>query len=422
MVKKSTATYIHANIKDLIKTRNKTKKAWQTLRNPLIKTELNRIEKLIKKLDKNSRQKDQTEELEALNTEDGTLWRKAKIMRKKAQKIPALLGENGFAYSDSIKAETIALSLEKQFSLNDLSHRETENEVKKSTENFSTLPLTNNQIDNLKCIQPSEVIKVIKNLNIKKACGLDCITNKMLKNLPCRMIFEFTEIINNIFKFNYFPKAWKTAVVVPILKPGKDPTQPENYRPISLLSTLSKLTENFILDKLNEHLAENKILCPEQFGFMKSLTTTHQLLRVVEYKTPPHLLQLIKSYLEERKFAVKIGNSISEAKIMRAGIPQGGKILPVLYSLYVNDIPKTHKSLLEQVKKNYHIQRYEFSQQQQLLFTDTSSCSAPATIPQDPDRSHLHIFCLQQQQQTIQLPELKVSSITNVPLPGIRPP
>ncbi|GBN11975.1 hypothetical protein AVEN_214638-1 [Araneus ventricosus] len=77
-------------------------------------------------------------------------------MRKRAQKIQALLGENGFAYSDFIKAETIALSLEKQFSLNNLSHRETENEVKKSTENFSSLPLTNNQIDNLKCIQPSE--------------------------------------------------------------------------------------------------------------------------------------------------------------------------------------------------------------------------------------------------------------------------
>ncbi|GBN58931.1 putative RNA-directed DNA polymerase from transposon BS [Araneus ventricosus] len=136
------------------------------------------------------------------------------------------------------------------------------------------------------------------------------------------------------------------------------------------------------IDQLNEHLAENKILCPEQFGFRKSLTTTHQLLRVVEYitsgfekgectgavfldvqkafdrvwiqglihkliryKTPPHLLKLLKSYLEERKFAVKVGNSISEAKIMRAGIPQGGKILPVLYSLYVNDIPKTHKTL-----------------------------------------------------------------------------
>ncbi|GBL99146.1 putative RNA-directed DNA polymerase from transposon BS, partial [Araneus ventricosus] len=135
--------------------------------------------------------------------------------------------------------------------------------------------------------------------------------------------------------------------------------------------------------KLNVHLIENKILCPEQYGFRKSLTTTHQLLRVVEYitsgfeksectgavfldiqkafdrvwiqglihkliryKTPPLLLQLLKSYFEERKFAVKIGNSISEAKIMRAGIPQGGKISPVLCSLYVNDIPTTHKTLL----------------------------------------------------------------------------
>ncbi|GBN55803.1 putative RNA-directed DNA polymerase from transposon BS [Araneus ventricosus] len=182
---------------------------------------------------------------------------------------------------------------------------------------------------------------------------------------------------------SYFPKAWKTAVVVPILKSGKDPTQLENYRPISLLSTLSKLTEKFILDKLNVHLVENKILFPEQFGFRKSLTTTHQLLRVVayiksgfekgectgavfldvqkafdrvwiqrlihkliRYKTPPHLLQLLKSYLEERKFSVKIGNSISEAKIMRVGIPQGGKIFLILYSLYINDIPKTHKTLL----------------------------------------------------------------------------
>ncbi|GBM52832.1 hypothetical protein AVEN_154166-1 [Araneus ventricosus] len=84
-------------------------------------------------------------------------------------------------------------------------------------------------------------------------------------------------------------------------------------------------------------------------------------------------------------------------------------------------VEASSQSRHEQVKKNYHIQRYEFSQQQQLLFTGTSSCSAPATIPQDPDRSHPHILCLQQQQQTIKLPELKVSSITNVPLPGIRP-
>ncbi|GBO01077.1 hypothetical protein AVEN_233855-1 [Araneus ventricosus] len=107
IVKKSTCTYIHPNIKDLIKTRNKTKKDWQTLRIPSIKAELNRIEKLMKKLENESRQKDKTEELETLNPENGTLWTKAKIMRRKALKIPALKGEFKLALSGPDKAETI---------------------------------------------------------------------------------------------------------------------------------------------------------------------------------------------------------------------------------------------------------------------------------------------------------------------------
>ncbi|GBN99730.1 hypothetical protein AVEN_24519-1 [Araneus ventricosus] len=169
IVKKSTSTYIHPNIKDLIKTRNKTKKDWQTLRNPSIKTELNRIETIIKTLENESRQKDKTEELETLNPENGTLWTKAKIMRRKAQKIPALKGEFKLAHSDPDKAETIAVSLEKQFSLNNLSHSEIEEEVNESKNNFYP-PINNNyQNDNINSIQPSEVIKIIKKLNIKKA-------------------------------------------------------------------------------------------------------------------------------------------------------------------------------------------------------------------------------------------------------------
>ncbi|GBO19021.1 putative RNA-directed DNA polymerase from transposon BS [Araneus ventricosus] len=91
----------------------------------------------------------------------------------------------------------------------------------------------------------------------------------------------------------------------------------------------------------------------------------HKLIR---YKTPPHLLQLLKSYLDERKFAVKIGNSISEAKIMRAGIPQGGKIFRVLYSLYVNDIQKTHKTLLGM----YSIDTAIFAKNKNHKYTETA--------------------------------------------------
>ncbi|GFT70271.1 RNA-directed DNA polymerase from mobile element jockey [Trichonephila clavipes] len=81
----------------------------------------------------------------------------------------------------------------------------------------------------------------------------------------------------------YFPKSWKTAVVVPILKPGKNSALAESYRPISLLPLLSKLAEKVILALLNDHLERENILIPEQHGFHPRLSTSHQLLRVIEF-------------------------------------------------------------------------------------------------------------------------------------------
>ncbi|GBL86083.1 hypothetical protein AVEN_209541-1, partial [Araneus ventricosus] len=73
----------------------------------------------------------------------------------------------------------------------------------------------------------------------------------------------------------YFPKAWKTAIIVPIPKPGKNPQKADSYRPISLLSTISKLTEAIILKRLTA-ITEKKLV-PFQFGFRKKLSTTDQL-------------------------------------------------------------------------------------------------------------------------------------------------
>ncbi|GBO08367.1 hypothetical protein AVEN_139968-1 [Araneus ventricosus] len=142
---------------------------------------------------------------------------------KKAQKIPALLGENGFAYSDSNKAETIALSIEKQFSLNDLSHRETENEVKKSTENFPSFPLTNNRIDNLKCIQPSEQTIQFPELKVSS------ITNVPLPGIrpPSGAMgpknYLITDYIEHhqVFQFNYTCKPTDVFKNVPFRKAAK---------------------------------------------------------------------------------------------------------------------------------------------------------------------------------------------------------
>ncbi|GFX83325.1 putative RNA-directed DNA polymerase from transposon X-element, partial [Trichonephila clavipes] len=72
--------------------------------------------------------------------------------------------------------------------------------------------------------------------------------------------------------------------VIPIPKPGKkDPTLPDSFRPISLLPVLSKITEKIIQKRLCQHLNDNDILIPQQHGFRAGLSTSHQLLRVVEY-------------------------------------------------------------------------------------------------------------------------------------------
>ncbi|GFX11280.1 probable RNA-directed DNA polymerase from transposon BS [Trichonephila clavipes] len=72
------------------------------------------------------------------------------------------------------------------------------------------------------------------------------------------------------------------AVVIPILKPNSDDSNPQNYRPISLLSSLSKAYEFVILNRLNQHCLARNIIIPEQHGFVTTCSTVTQLLRVTE--------------------------------------------------------------------------------------------------------------------------------------------
>ncbi|GBM21403.1 putative RNA-directed DNA polymerase from transposon X-element [Araneus ventricosus] len=98
--------------------------------------------------------------------------------------------------------------------------------------------------------------------------------------MPTKSIIRLTEIINAILKLQYFPNQWKIAIVAPILKPGKNSKDPSSYRPISLLSSLSKIAEAVILRRLVE--ATEDQLIHFQSGFRKNLSTVQQLLRITE--------------------------------------------------------------------------------------------------------------------------------------------
>ena len=82
---------------------------------------------------------------------------------------------------------------------------------------------------------------------------------------------------------SYFPNAWKIAKIHPIPKPGKNKSNLDSYRPISLLSTLGKVLERIILTHLLKHLNTNNIIIPHQHGFREGHSGILQLLRVTEH-------------------------------------------------------------------------------------------------------------------------------------------
>ncbi|GBO25342.1 hypothetical protein AVEN_19520-1 [Araneus ventricosus] len=168
---------------------------------------------------------------------DGTLWSRTKRLKSKRSEIPQLKnkGTNLPSQTDLEKAEIIADHLESQFTPNCFGDPNTERTVEKFIREFKNEIRTSK----FKKVQSSEIICFMKHIKINKAPGIDSITNKMLKNLPLKIILKLTEIFIHMLKFRHFPNCWKTARVLPILKPGKDPTHPVSYRPISLLPTIS---------------------------------------------------------------------------------------------------------------------------------------------------------------------------------------
>jgi hypothetical protein len=96
-------------------------------------------------------------------------------------------------------------------------------------------------------IRSCDLDKLINSLKLRKACGIDGVPNECLRHLPRRPLLHLTYLFNHCLRLSHFPKPWKEAKVLTLLKPGKDTKFPQNLRPISLLSTTGKLFEKVIL-------------------------------------------------------------------------------------------------------------------------------------------------------------------------------
>ena len=120
----------------------------------------------------------------------------------------------------------------------------------------------------------------MKRLRNGKSPGEDDISNEMIRHLSEPAKETLLKLYNLSWKLKICPKEWKSAEIVTIPKPGKDLSIPTSFRPISLLSTISKLMERLVQARLQDHLERNNKLHPNQAGFRKGRSTNEQILRL----------------------------------------------------------------------------------------------------------------------------------------------
>lgn len=229
-------------------------------------------------------------------------------------------------------------------------------------------------------VTPAQLADIIRALPNNTSPGGDGVRYEHLKRLPPAGIAVLAEIFSQLLFTARFPAILQPAVLKPLLKPNKPPSDPSSYRPIALLSCVGKLFEHFIYVLLLNELEERKLLPDEQFGFRPCRSTEGQLVRLVDYLTTavnrgdhtymafldvhaafdkvphPELLSflhrhgfsarirsLISTYLRNRTFSAQVDLELAPQVSITSGVPQGSKLGPLLYVVYTAEIPRvTH--------------------------------------------------------------------------------
>ena len=302
------------------------------------------------------------------------------LNNKNKSSLSALKTEKGeFAKTDFDKANVLGNHYSKISSTSNYTERfrKHKEEFESKNANIFCHRTDNSSVLNLP-FKMGELKKALKKCK-NTTPGQDRLSYEMFKHMSDYGQNIVLGFYNRIWEKGYIPKAWRHALVVPILKPNKIKTDPASYRPIALTSNFCKLMERMIVKRMNWFLEKYNLLNKFQSGFRKGRNTIDQLLRLsdtilkslanksfvlavffdfekaydmvwreaVLYKlnnlgVDGNLFNWISVFLENRTFQVSVGSSTSKSFRLENGLPQGSVISPVLFLVAINDLCPTN--------------------------------------------------------------------------------
>ena len=316
------------------------------------------------------------------STKLGSVWRMAKKMNgvHNEHKIRNISVNGSAVETDAEKAEIFAktfsdISSNKNYNSSFLLRKQDiELNHKHLTENS---PYPDSSINTEKLCNVNEAFnlhelqRAIRETKKHSAPGADRISYEILQKLPKCSIKAVLKLYNQIWINDDFPVSWRHSIVLPVLKPGKDPLNAASYRPISLTPTLCKIMEKLVTNRLSYFVEKNNILNNIQCGFRKGhiirlqdainkynnnkgytvgvfidfqsafdmMWRTGLLIKLRKLGITGNIFSFIKNFLTDRSIQVKVGNNLSDKYILDNGTAQGSIISPLLFLIMINDLP-----------------------------------------------------------------------------------